>query len=163
MSIIKTTVRALSILALASAAACLSTDSNAPDAIPIENTTFASELGVNLSASTRTPNGAYFRDIVTGTGAVVATGDSIGVRYTVWLANGTQIDTNVGATLPLLKFPLGVGKVIAGFDEALAGVKVGTQRQLIIPPSLGYGAYDYGQIPGNSVLVFKIEVISSNK
>jgi FKBP-type peptidyl-prolyl cis-trans isomerase FkpA len=163
MSIVKTTVRALSIFALASAAACLSTDNNAPDEIPIEQTNFASTLGVNLSASTRTPNGAYYRDIVTGTGAVVAAGDSISVRYTVWLANGTQIDTNVGSTLPLLTFKLGVGSVIGGFDEGLLGVKVGTQRQLIIPPSLGYGPYDYGQIPGNSVLVFNIEVISSKK
>lgn len=161
MSIVKTTVRALSIFALASATACLSTDNNAPDEIPIEQTNFASALGVNLSASTRTPNGAYYRDIVSGTGAVVATGDSVSVRYTVWLANGIQIDSNVGSSAPLLTFKLGVGSVIGGFDEGLLGVKVGTQRQLIIPPSLGYGPYDYGQIPGNSVLVFNIEVISS--
>jgi FKBP-type peptidyl-prolyl cis-trans isomerase len=159
MSIVKTSMRALSIFALASATACLSGNLDGPEEIPIEQTEFAASLGVNLSASTRTPNGAYYRDLVVGTGAVVANGDSISVRYTGWLSNGIQFDSNVDAPQPLT-FKLGFRDVIQGFDETLVGVRVGSQRQLIIPPYLAYGPSDYGRIPGQSVLVFKVEVIS---
>ena len=113
----------------------------------------------DLAASTKTTNGAYYRDLVVGTGATVATGQTIAVRYTGWLANGTQFDSNTALANPLT-FKVGSGQVIAGFDEAIVGAAVGTQRQILIPPSLGYGPYDYGPIPGNSVLVFKVEVIS---
>ena len=145
---------------VASTTACLAADDIAGEAIPIENTTFASALGVNLAASTKTANGAYYRDITVGTGATIASGQNVAVRYTGWLANGTQFDSNLSSSTPLT-FKFGVGQVIPGMDEALIGTKVGGKRQLIIPPSLGYGPYDYGQIPGNSVLVFTVEVISA--
>ena len=152
--------RAILAAALLAATACLSGESVAPEATPIEETSFASSLGVNLSASTKTPNGAYYRDIVVGTGAVIASGQTVAVRYTGWLSNGTQFDSNIGSSSPLT-FRFASGAVIVGFDEALVGARVGSQRQLIIPPSLGYGPYPYGQIPGNSVLVFRVEVISA--
>ena len=148
---------AASILA---AQACLSGESNAPEEIPIEQTSFASSLGVNLTASTKTSNGVYYRDLVVGTGATVASGQTLAVRYTGWLSSGTQFDSNLTLANPL-SFRLGVGQVIAGFDEGLVGIKVGGQRQLIIPPALGYGPYGYGSIPGNAVLVFKVEVVSA--
>jgi FKBP-type peptidyl-prolyl cis-trans isomerase FkpA len=129
-------------------------------AIPIENTTFASALGVDLAASTRTTNGAYYRDIVVGTGATIAAGQHLTVRYSGWLANGTLFDSNLSAASPL-PFTFGVGAVIEGWDEGLIGIKVGGTRQLIIPPSLGYGAADYGPIPANSVLVFTVQVVSA--
>jgi FKBP-type peptidyl-prolyl cis-trans isomerase FkpA len=144
--------------AVAVSGACL--DANGPEATPIEKTKFATSLGVDLAASTKTPFGAYYRDMVQGTGPVVEVGQTLSVRYTGWLSNGTQFDSNVTNPDPL-SFKLGAHEVIAGFDEALVGVKVGAKRQLIIPPSLGYGPYDYGPIPGNSVLVFNVEVISS--
>jgi len=96
---------------------------------------------------------------VEGTLDLGASGQTIAVRYTGWLANGTQFDSNTTLANPLT-FKVGSGQVIAGFDEALVGAKVGSRRQLLIPPSLGYGPYDYGPIPGNSVLVFNVEVIS---
>ena len=145
---------------VASTSACLATDDIAGEAIPIENTTFAPALGVNLAASTKTQHGAYYRDITVGTGATIASGQTVAVRYTGWLANGTQFDTNLSSPSPLT-FKFGVGQVIPGMDETLIGIKVGGTRQLIIPPALGYGPYDYGQIPGNSVLVFTVEVISA--
>ena len=159
MSITQLTRRAVAACALVASSACLSGESIAVEEAVIEQTNFASSLGVNLGASTKTANGTYYRDLVVGTGATVATGQTIAVRYTGWLANGTQFDSNTTKADPLT-FKVGSGAVIAGFDDGLIGAKVGTQRQLIIPPSLGYGPYDYGPIPGNSVIVFKVEVIS---
>ena len=149
--------RSALVLTVAAASACL--DSSAPEETSIEETVFATSLGVNLAASTRTPHGGYYRDVVQGTGEAVQTGDSLAVRYTGWISNGTQFDSNLTASEPLW-FKLGAGQVITGFDETMAGVRVGAKRQLIIPPSLGYGPYPYGPIPGNSVLVFSVEVIS---
>ena len=145
--------------ALALSSACLSGESIAPER-SIEETTFASALGVNLAASTKTPNGAYYRDIVVGTGAVVASGQNISIRYTGWLSNGVQFDTNLSNANPLT-FKVGAGEVIDGFDEGLVGVRVGGRRQIIVPPSLGYGPYPYGPVPGNSVLVFNVEVVAA--
>jgi FKBP-type peptidyl-prolyl cis-trans isomerase len=152
-------LRAAALCALIASTACLSGESTSITENTVEQTTFAASLGVNLSASTRTANGAYYRDIVVGTGATVATGQTISVRYTGWLPNGTQFDSNTSKPTPLV-FKVGSGEVISGFDEGLVGARVGSQRQLLIPPSLGYGPYDYGPIPGNSVLVFKVEVVS---
>ena len=147
-------------LALATVSACLDVDTTVPDERKIEQTEFAATLGVNLAASTKTANGAYYRDITVGTGAVVTSGMNVTVRYTGWLWNGVEFDSNTAASTPLT-FQLGAGKVIPGFDEGLIGVKVGSQRQIIIPPSLGYGPYNYGPVPGNSILVFKVDVVSA--
>jgi FKBP-type peptidyl-prolyl cis-trans isomerase len=142
-----------------SLSSCLAVEDHTPELIPIEETNFATPLGVNLAASTRTPNGAYYRDIVVGTGPAVVVGKNISVHYTAWLANGTVIQSNV-ADAPF-QFIYGIGAVIDGWDEGLVGARVGGQRQLIVPPSLGYGEFDYGtKIPGNSVLVFNIEIVS---
>lgn len=159
MSITQISRRAVAACALIASSACLSGESVSVNEAQIEQTSFAASLGVNLAASTKTANGTYYRDLVVGTGATVATGQTITVRYTGWLANGTQFDSNTTKPDPLT-FKVGSGQVIAGFDDGLVGAKVGSQRQLIIPPSLGYGPYDYGPIPGNSVIVFKVEVIS---
>src|SRR6185503_1550787 len=159
MTITHLTRRAFAACALIAVSACLSGESISVQEASIEQTNFASSLGVNLAASTKTANGTYYRDLVVGTGATVATGQTIAVRYTGWLANGTQFDSNTTKPDPLT-FKVGSGAVILGFDDGLIGAKVGSQRQLIIPPSLGYGPYDYGPIPGNSVIVFKVEVIS---
>jgi FKBP-type peptidyl-prolyl cis-trans isomerase len=151
-------IRSAFLVAVAASAACL--DTSAPEEASIEHTTFAASLGVDLAASTKTPNGAYYRDIVVGTGPVVAAGQTLRIRYTGWLSDGTQFDSNLTAQDPL-PFRLGANDVIAGFDEAMVGVRVGGKRQLIIPPSLGYGPNPYGPVPGNSVLVFNVEVISA--
>lgn len=151
-------IRSAFVVAVATSAACL--DTSAPEEASIEHTTFAASLGVDLAASTKTPNGAYYRDIVVGTGPVVAAGQTLKIRYTGWLSDGTEFDSNLTAQDPL-PFRFGVNDVIPGFDEAMVGVRVGGKRQLIIPPSLGYGFNPYGPIPGNSVLVFNVEVISA--
>jgi FKBP-type peptidyl-prolyl cis-trans isomerase len=132
----------------------------APVAAPtIESTTFGSSLGVNLSASTKTADGAYYRDLAVGTGPAAAAGQTLSVHYTGWLADGTEFDSNVGAGE--FSFLLGAGQVIGGWDEGLVGVNVGSTRQLIIPPALGYGASGYGPIPPNAILVFAVQVDSA--
>ena len=120
--------------------------------LPIESTTFAPSLGVNLTASTKTASGLYYRDIVVGTGATVAVGQTVNVRYVGSFVNGTTFDAG---TFPVS--PVGGGKVIKGWDEGLVGMKIGGKRQLIIPPSLAYGASGSGPIPPNTVLVFTVE------
>ena len=130
------------------------------DAAPtIEGTTFADSLGVNLAASTKTVDGMYYRDLTAGSGAAVAAGQTLSVHYTGWLVNGTQFDSNTG--LAAFSFKLGAGQVIPGWDEGMSGVRVGSTRQLIIPPALAYGPYQYGPIPPNSILVFTVQVDSA--
>lgn len=128
--------------------------------MPIESTTFAPALGVDLAASTKTPSGLYIRDISQGVGATLQAGQTVGMRYVGSFANGTVFDSNP-APKPAFSFKLGGGQVIKGWDEGLVGMKVGGKRQLVIPASLAYGANDYGPIPGNSVLVFTVEALSA--
>lgn len=94
---------------------------------------------------------------VQGTGAVAKPGDRITVNYTGRLQDGTVFDSSVGRAP--YTFILGAGEVIAGWDQGLVGVQAGSKRTLVIPPQLGYGASDYGPIPGNSTLVFEVEVL----
>ena len=115
-------------------------------------------------------------DEVVGTGATAENGDTVVVAYTGALTNGTVFDTSVGKapiTIPGTTCPtgvttglcmkLGAGQVIKGWDEGLVGMKEGGKRKLVIPPSLGYGAQTYGPIPGNSTLVFEVELIKVQK
>ena len=118
--------------------------------VPIESTTFAASLGVNLAASTKTPSGLYYRDITVGTGATIVAGTALNVKYSGALANGSVFDSGT--------FPFTIpGDVIQGWNEGLLGMKIGGSRQLIVPPSLGYGARGRAPIPPNAVLVFTVQ------
>ena len=145
------------LVAAALAAGC---GSDSPTAVPIEQTTFAPSLGVNLAASTKLPSGLYYRDLTVGTGTTLASGQTLGMRYVGSFANGEVFDSNPEPK-PIFSFRLGAGQVIKGWDLGLVGMKVGGRRQLIIPPELAYGSSDYGPIPGNSVLVFTVDAISA--
>lgn len=127
----------------------------------IENTTFAAGLGVDLTASTKTASGLYYRDITVGGGATAIAGHTIAVHYTGAFTNGTIFDANGTNAVPF-SFVLGQSQVIAGWDEGVVGMKVGGSRQLIIPPALGYGASGSGPIPGNAILVFTVIMVSTN-
>jgi FKBP-type peptidyl-prolyl cis-trans isomerase len=96
-----------------------------------------------------------------GTGAVAEPGKIVSVHYTGTLAsNGQKFDSSHDRHRPF-DFPLGAGKVIKGWDQGVAGMKVGEIRKLTIPPELGYGAHGYpGAIPPNATLVFEVELLA---
>jgi FKBP-type peptidyl-prolyl cis-trans isomerase len=145
---------------LMAAALAVGCGDNSPTAVPIEETTFDASLGVDLAHSTKLPSGMYYRDIVIGTGATLVNGQTVGMRYVGSFANGQVFDSNP-TPKPVFSFTLGAGQVIRGWDLGLPGMKVGGRRQLVIPPELAYGPNDYGPIPGNSVLVFTVDAIST--
>jgi FKBP-type peptidyl-prolyl cis-trans isomerase len=121
----------------------------------IEQTQFATSLNVDLAQSTKTASGLYYRDLLVGTGALnpADTAKTVSVGYAGFFRNGVQFDAgNLGP------FRTGTGAVIAGFDEGLKGMRAGGRRQLILPPSLGYGAQSTNGIPANSILVFVVDL-----
>jgi peptidylprolyl isomerase len=98
------------------------------------------------------------QDITVGTGTVAVAGKEVTVNYTGVFADGKKFDSSLDRGVPFT-FTLGAGQVIKGWDIGVEGMKVGGQRILVIPPELGYGANDYGPIPGNSTLTFEIELL----
>jgi len=109
----------------------------------------------------KTESGLQYWDIAVGSGKVAKEGDGVRVHYTGWLANGKKFDSSVDAGRPFT-FVLGNGEVIKGWDEGVAGMKVGGKRQLHIPPNLGYGENGTpdGTIPPNSALIFAVQLLS---
>jgi len=108
---------------------------------------------------TKTASGLEYWDIKVGTGAVAQSGQHVKVDYTGWLTNGKKFDSSVGTGKPF-DFLLGGGQVIKGWDEGVAGMKVGGKRQLRIPADLAYGQKGYpGVIPPNSTLVFDVQLV----
>ena len=93
-------------------------------------------------APTKTASGLEYWDIKVGTGAVAQSGQHVKVDYTGWLTNGKKFDSSVGTGKPF-EFTLGAGQVIKGWDEGVAGMKVGGKRQLRIPSDLAYGEKGY--------------------
>ena len=119
-------------------------------------------LGACGGGSSTSPTGATKLEIVdlaVGTGATAVNGDTVTVNYVGTLTNGTKFDSSIDRGQPFT-FVLGAGKVIAGFDQGIAGMKVGGKRKLTIPPSLGYGINPQGTIPGNSTLIFDVDLLS---
>jgi FKBP-type peptidyl-prolyl cis-trans isomerase FkpA len=111
-----------------------------------------------------TPSGLQYEDTVVGEGEQATPGQDVTVHYTGWLYNegvqGAKFDSSKDRRDPFV-FSLGAGMVIRGWDEGVAGMKVGGARTLIIPPELGYGARGAGGvIPGNATLKFDVELLA---
>ena len=108
---------------------------------------------------TKTASGLEYWDIKVGAGAVAQSGQHVKVDYTGWLTNGKKFDSSVGTGHPFA-FMLGARQVIKGWDEGVAGMKVGGKRQLRIPPDLAYGPAGHPpQIPANSTLIFDVQLV----
>ena len=114
--------------------------------------------------TTKTASGLEYFDIKAGTGEAAVKGKSVSVHYTGWLINGKKFDSSVDRKSPF-SFTLGGGQVIQGWDEGVAGMKIGGKRQLRIPPELGSGARGVGNglIPPNSALIFDVELLEVGK
>jgi FKBP-type peptidyl-prolyl cis-trans isomerase FkpA len=126
-------------------------------------------MSADMPALTHPVQELVKRDTVAGTGAEAATGQTVTVHYTVWLVDpaakdlhGKQFDSSVGKAP--FSFPLGGGRVIRGWDEGVAGMKIGGKRTLIIPAAMAYGSRGAGGgvIPPNAPLIFDVELLKVN-
>jgi FKBP-type peptidyl-prolyl cis-trans isomerase len=106
-----------------------------------------------------TPSGLQIEELALGEGAEARAGQTVTVHYTGWLTDGKKFDSSVDRRQPFV-FQLGAGQVIKGWDQGVAGMKVGGKRKLTIPAALGYGARGAGGvIPPNATLVFEVELL----
>ena len=120
---------------------------------------------LEASQFTTTPSGLQYADLQVGTGTTATANSAVSVHYTGWLTDGTRFDTSRDPSLPMARqqpfpFTLGRGEVIKGWDEGVAGMRVGGKRQLVIPAGLAYGERRAGNvIPPGATLVFEVELI----
>jgi FKBP-type peptidyl-prolyl cis-trans isomerase FkpA len=120
---------------------------------------FSAALGVDTAALTQTPSGLRYQDVAEGQGTEATADRTVSVHYTGWLPNGEKFDSSRDRNQPF-SFTLGAGQVIAGWDEGVAGMKVGGRRKLVIPADLGYGtAGAPPAIPPGATLVFDVELL----
>lgn len=139
-----------------SAPTCTGSDSSVPAGQP-DN--FAD--GKDAPPKT-TADGLQYVDLTVGTGLPVKAGQCVTMHYSLFLADGTPIESSrkTGGS-GAFKFQAGAGGVIKGFDEGVLGMNVGGRRRLTVPPALAYGSQGQGNIPANSTLVFVIEVANA--
>lgn len=117
--------------------------------------------GKTNTAGAQTPQLSY-QDEIVGAGDIAKAGSLVTVHYTGRFVDGQVFDSSITRGEPF-QFVLGTGQVIAGWDQGIVGMRVGGKRILTIPPELGYGKNDYGPIPGNSTLIFEIELLKVSK
>jgi FKBP-type peptidyl-prolyl cis-trans isomerase len=147
--------------------------SNGAKSLPSKNATeksmnttpnTATNKGVKMSEAdlTKTSTGLAYKDEEVGSGEVAKAGQQVSVHYTGTFESGDKFDSSKDRGQPF-KFKLGAGQVIKGWDEGVAGMKVGGKRVLVIPPALAYGEGGIpGAIPPNSTLKFEVELLGIN-
>jgi peptidylprolyl isomerase len=153
-------MRTLTLLLSIALAATLTTTSALASA---QDTKPAEPEKKSESKMTKTASGLQYEDTKVGTGATPKTGQTCVMHYTGWLwengAKGKKFDSSLDRGTPF-SFPLGQGRVIKGWDEGVATMKVGGKRTLLIPPDLGYGSRGAGGvIPANATLLFEVELL----
>lgn len=129
-----------------------------PDVLPTD-LTYAPELGVDFSEMEQTSGGVWIRDVVEGDGEEAVPGRQIRVHYTGYFPDGSSFDSSRGGDAGF-SFPLGAGRVIPGWDDGVAGMRVGGERILVIPWDMAYGPPGAGGvIPPYAILVFEVELL----
>jgi FKBP-type peptidyl-prolyl cis-trans isomerase len=138
------------------ATVCAQTPTHKPVQVVRPNTNAPTKV---TGDGVKTESGLQYWEIKVGLGPFAKAGDHVKVHYTGWLTTGKKFDSSVDAHQPY-EFTLGQSEVIKGWDEGVAGMKVGGKRTLIIPPELGYGARGAGGvIPPNATLMFDVELL----
>lgn len=118
---------------------------------------------VSVPSSFTEPTELVVQPLIEGTGAAVEEGQSVVVKYTGWLTDGTQFDSSWDRESPddVLTFQAGVGGVIQGWDDGIVGQKVGSRVLLVVPSDLGYGEDGSGSIPANATLIFVVDILAA--
>lgn len=135
-------------------------DAAMTDVKKIMNSTSPLPAGGSSAPVRKLADGLEIQDTKVGTGPEAVAGKNVAVHYTGWLTDGTKFDSSLDRGQPF-QFVIGKGMVIRGWDEGVAGMKVGGTRRLVIPSTLGYGAQGTpgGPIPPNATLVFEIQLL----
>lgn len=131
------------------------------DAIAAGPAGAAADLGgpINALKEVTTASGLRITELLVGEGAEAVSGEMVSVDYRGTLTNGREFDSSYGRGA--FQFPLGAGRVIKGWDEGVAGMRVGGKRRLVIPPDLAYGERGAGGvIPPNATLIFEVELLA---
>jgi FKBP-type peptidyl-prolyl cis-trans isomerase FkpA len=131
----------------------------APPVVVPEAVTFAPSLRVELHAMRLLTTGVYVRDLVEGEGRPARPGRRVTLHYTGFLSDGTQIE-QVTLPTPPVEFELGQRTMIRGLESGILEMRPGGRRQLVIPPSQGYGVHQSGRVPPNSTLVYFVQLVS---
>jgi FKBP-type peptidyl-prolyl cis-trans isomerase len=151
------------VAALALLAACdLDTGPNVPAPIDPAKDTYASSLGVDIASMTKTSTGLYYKDLLAGVGTAAKAGDSVQVHFTLWLTNGTKVQSSRDGAGPI-RVLLGDNSqngAIPGFQEGIVGMLPGGKRQLVIPPQLAWGSQGNPPVQPNANIVFEVEYVS---
>lgn len=144
-------------LALLPVLAACSLDSGVDiaDPVSLEEQQWGSSLQIDLTAMTKLASGVYIQDKTVGTGDAVSGSPTIRFFYTVFLASGAQVESNVGGTAA----EYALASLIPGWNSGLQGMKVGGKRRLLVPSSLAYGSEGAGAIPPNANLVFDVDLV----
>jgi len=128
--------------------------------VALDSTASSTPMEPILNPNQPLPTELMIRDVVVGTGAEAVPGKAVSVQYVGMLPDGTVFDASARHGGQPFTFNLGAGDVIRGWDQGVAGMKVGGKRQLVIPPDLAYGERGAGSvIPPNATLIFEVELI----
>jgi FKBP-type peptidyl-prolyl cis-trans isomerase FkpA len=141
--------------------ACAKKEQQTQSAAPAPAVAVSPVAGAPTAASKviTTADGLQYEVLRQGNGPEAKAGQTVAVHYTGWLTNGTKFDSSVDRGQPF-DFQLGAGQVIKGWDEGVAGMKVGEKRKLTIPSNLGYGDRGAGAtIPPGATLIFDVELL----
>ena len=159
-------LRTLILLPVALTLAACGGDETGPSEVVLQDPaqiSYASSLGVDLSAMELQSSGLYILDLQEGEGDPTVAGDVMVVHYSGWVNDGTLFDSSRNPGRGPFAVTIGAGQVIAGWEEGLPGMRVGGVRQLVIPPQLAYGAQSPSPlIPAGSVLIFEVELLEVN-